>query len=131
MGGETTMAVNAEIMAEFPSEVVAEVTPILAKIAPLLEEVVPLLNELPEEIMLMMTSAIQASMVRIQLVKKNAFGRQQSCQTKALKALFDTPLHPDFIENAFYDMNDIMNDMHGDMNDMNGDIKDMNSDMND
>jgi hypothetical protein len=32
MGGETTMAVNAEIMAELPPEVVAEVTPILAKI---------------------------------------------------------------------------------------------------
>jgi hypothetical protein len=69
MGGETTMAVNAEIMAEFPPEVVAKVTPILAKIAPLLEEVVPLLNELPAEIMLMMTSAIQASMVSVQLVK--------------------------------------------------------------
>jgi hypothetical protein len=69
MGGETTLAVNTEIMAEFPPEVVAEVTPILAKMAPLLEEVVPLLNELPAEIMLMMTSAIQASMVRVQLVK--------------------------------------------------------------
>jgi hypothetical protein len=69
MGGETTMAVNTEIMAEFPPEVVAEVTPILAKIAPLLEEVVPLLNELPAEIMLMMTSAIQASMVRVQPVE--------------------------------------------------------------
>jgi hypothetical protein len=77
MSDETTMPVNAEIMAEFPPEVVAEVTPILAKISPLLEEVVPLLNELPQLIILKMISAVQASMVSDQLVKTYLFLEKQ------------------------------------------------------
>jgi hypothetical protein len=77
MVDETTVAVNAEIMAEFPPEVVAEVTPILAKIAPLLEEVVPLLNELPPPIVLKIISAVMASIVRVQFVKTYLFLEKQ------------------------------------------------------
>jgi hypothetical protein len=66
---ETTKEVSAEIMAEFPREVVAEVSPILTKIGPLLEEVVPLLNELPAEIMLKIISTVKTCMVSVQLVK--------------------------------------------------------------
>jgi hypothetical protein len=64
-----------------------------------------------------------------------AFGRQQSCLPKALKALFDTPPHPTLMKmpsiTHLMNMNDDMNDMNGNMNDMNDNMNDLNGFLND